>query len=140
MKTAIRFHDIKELHDYPLSEIVSVTIKEDTLQMVVDPGNGKNGKFWKFCILPLFTVKATKLQHDFNERRIEIRIALENWGDFVYVSLFKTKFKKKIFKILKQFKAMTVKLSNFFVYYKMSRSCIYFPRPMRWFNDMVNLH
>lgn len=45
MKTAIRFYDIKELHDYPLSEIVSVTIKEDTLQMVVDPGNGKNGKF-----------------------------------------------------------------------------------------------
>ena len=66
MKTAIRFHDIKELHDYPPSEIV--TIKEDTLQMVVDPGDVKNGKFGKFCIWPLFTVKATKLQHDFNER------------------------------------------------------------------------
>lgn len=48
MKTAIRFHDIKELHDYPPSEIV--TIKKDTLQMVVDPGDVKNGKFGKFCI------------------------------------------------------------------------------------------
>ena len=96
-----------------------------------------------FCILLLFTEKATKLKHNLNEKNWDKKSGREVEKEDLCTSHFlKQNLRKKLrFKILQQFKVMAVNLRFFFfVQYKMSKYCIYFPRPVIWFNDMKDLH